>query len=519
MGIILKPFAWLLLTFYDFFSSYGLALILFAIVIRLILFPVTLKSKKSMIKTTMLSGKLQQLQKQYGKDRDRYNLEVQRLYEQEKINPMGGCLWSLIPMFILIALFGVIREPLTYFMGLTMEQIQLLAQELSWETAAVAHGWVSQDSMNKLVEELASGEIASVFQNSTYNQLYLLSLVTPDNLSTLQAALNAQFAGAGDGLFVLNFQILGINLADIPTLTFWDNGLGWDSIGLFLLPLVSTATSFLSMKVSLATNRMNNKVQNEQADRTNRMMMWMMPLMSLWIGFTVPAGLSIYWIAQYVVSMGQEVICGKLLKKDYEAAQKAAEERERQAKEEEKRRKEEARLERARRIEEEKQNRGKKKRAPKKKDEEPEQEGINKEDSREGLRAYARGRAYIPDRFGGVTPYVNPNDLIRAQQMEEQAKKGKKKGQSQEKKPEEQKQELPQADQTEQSPVVQAPVTEQAAPAQEEQTVGSEPAAEETAAPAPQESATEGQEEPAQEEAAPEGEASEAPEETEKKEG
>ena len=343
--------------------------------------------------------------------------------------------------------------------------------------------------------------------------------MTPDNLSALQTALNAQFAGAGDGLFVLNFQFLGINLADIPTLTFWDNGLGWDSIGLFLLPLVSTATSFLSMKVSLATNRMNNKVQNEQADRTNRMMMWMMPLMSLWIGFTVPAGLSIYWIAQYVVSMGQEVICGKLLKKDYEAAQKAAEERERQAKEEEKRRKEEARLERARRIEEEKQNRGKKKRAPKKKDEEPEQEGINKEDSREGLRAYARGRAYIPDRFGGVTPYVNPNDLIRAQQMEEQAKKGKKKGQSQEKKPEEQKQELPQADQTEQSPVVQAPVTEQAAPVQEEQTVGSEPAAEEAAAPAPQESATEGQEEPAQEEAAPEGEASEAPEETEKKEG
>ena len=115
MGIILKPFAWLLLTFYNIFNSYGLALILFAIVIKLILFPVSLKSKKSMIQMNLLSGKMQQLQKQYGKDRERYNLEVQKLYEREKVNPMGGCLWSLIPMIVLIALYGIIREPITYF--------------------------------------------------------------------------------------------------------------------------------------------------------------------------------------------------------------------------------------------------------------------------------------------------------------------------------------------------------------------------------------------------------------------
>ena len=94
MGIILKPFAMLLLFFYNLFDSYGIALILFGIVIKMILFPVTLKSKKSMIQTTMLSGKMQQLQKQYGKDKERYNLEVQKLYEREHINPMGGCLWN-----------------------------------------------------------------------------------------------------------------------------------------------------------------------------------------------------------------------------------------------------------------------------------------------------------------------------------------------------------------------------------------------------------------------------------------
>lgn len=436
MGIILKPFAWLLLAFYNLFNSYGLALILFAIVIKVILFPVTLKTKKSMIQTTLLSGKMQQLQKQYGKDRERYNLEVQKLYEREKVNPMGGCLWSLIPMVVLIALYGIIREPLTYFMNLSMDQIQVLASQLDWQNVAVANGWVSQSGMDKLVEKMASGEISYVFENGAYNQMYLVSLINSSNLSSLQSALNAQFAGAGDGLFVLNFQFLGLDLSKVPTWQFWIGGL--TSIGLFLLPLISTVVSFLSMKVSMATNKMNNnQPQNKQMESTNKMMMWMMPLMSLWIGFTVPAGLSVYWIAQYLVNMIQEVICSKMLKKDYEAAREAAAKREQEEKEEEKRRKEEARLERARRLEEEKKNRGKKKPGQKKKDE-PDQEGINKEDSREGIRAYARGRAYIPDRFGGVTAYVDPNTLIQAQE-EAAAKKGKKKAKpekKEEKKPE-----------------------------------------------------------------------------------
>lgn len=444
MGIILQPFAWLLLFFYNLFSSYGLALILFGIVVKLVLFPVTLKSKKSMIQTSMLSGKMQQLQKQYGKDRERYNLELQKLYEKEKVNPMGGCVWSLIPMIILILLYGVIREPLTYFMQLSTEQIQVLAAEMDWQTLAVANGWVSQGAMDKLVqgmaEKVASGEltvfanglwkdvesgaITGLFQNGGFNQLYLLAQVTGENLTSLQSAINAQFAGAGDHLFVLNFMFLGIDLSLIPNLMFWKRGFGWDSIGLFLLPLISVGVSTLSMKVSQATNQMNSQQSNEQMDKTNKMLLWMMPLMSLWIGFTIPAGLTVYWIAQYFVQMVQEVICGKILKKDYEAAREASARAEAEAKEEEKRRKEEARLERQRRLEEEKKNRGKKK-PPQKKDAEPDQEGVNKEDSREGIRAYARGRSYIPGRYGGVTPYTDPNQLFRALEDAETGKKKK----------------------------------------------------------------------------------------------
>ena len=401
MGIILKPFAWLLLFFYNFFNSYGLALILFAVVIKLILFPVTLKSKKSMIQTTMLSGKMQQLQKQYGKDKERYNAEIQKLYEREHVNPMGGCLWSLIPMILLLLLYAIIREPMTHFMDLSVEQIQTIADKLDWPTVAVANGWVAQGTMDKLRGQLAEGKITSLFQNVGFNQIYLVSLINEMNLPSLQAAI-------GDsGLFIMDFSFLGLDLSAIPTWKFRTKGISPSSIGMFMIPIVSVASSYLSMKVSMATNKINQQTQNASVDQTNRMMMLTMPLMSLWIGFTVPAGLSVYWITQYIISMGQEVICSKLLKKDYEAARVAAEERERQEKEEEKRRREEARLERQRRIEEEKKNKGKKKPAAKRA--EPTPDGVNREDSREGIRAYARGRAYVPGRFGGVTPYVDPN--------------------------------------------------------------------------------------------------------------
>ena len=446
MVIILRPFAWLLLFFYNLFSSYGLALILFAVVIKLILFPVTLKSKKSMIQTTMLSEKMQKLQKQYGKDRERYNLELQKLYEKEHVNPMGGCVWSLIPMFVLIALYGIIREPLTYFMGMSTEQIQALATQLNWQEVAVTSGFMSPEAMEKLVQQLADGKINHIFQNGAYNQLHLLSLVQPENLEALKAA-----AGA-DGLFVLNFNFLGIDLSKIPTWKFWAGGITPGSVGLFLLPIISVGVSFLSMKVSMSTSRMNNQAQNAQLDSTNKMLLWMMPVMSLWIGFTVPAGLSVYWIAQYFVTMIQEYICGKMLKKDYEAAREAAERREAEEKEEEKRRKEEARLERQRRLEEEKKNRGKKKPAQKK-DEEPDQEGVNKEDSREGIRAYARGRSYIPGRYGGVTPYTDPDELFRAIAQAKAAGKGGKKAKAEKPAKEEPSQDTPQPE------AVQAPET------------------------------------------------------------
>ena len=215
--LLLTPFVWILMLFYRLAQNYGVALLLFAVVVKLILFPFQLKGKRSMIQMTLISDKMQKLQKQYGKDKERYNEEVQRLYEKENINPMSGCLWSFLPLLILLPLYAIIRQPLTYLMNLTVDQVVQVAGALDWSQIAVSNGWIRE---------------AAEYSNAGYNQLYLASLITPENVAGIAASLGE----AGKNLFAVNFQFFGLDLSQIPQLKFWTNGISWGAVGLFLLP-------------------------------------------------------------------------------------------------------------------------------------------------------------------------------------------------------------------------------------------------------------------------------------------
>ena len=390
MDIILTPFSWLLEVFYNFCGSYGLALILFALVVKVVLFPLSLKGKRSMIQMNMLQGQMQKLQKQYGNNRERYNEEVQKLYAKEKVNPMGGCLWSFIPLIILMVLYPIIREPIHYMMGISDGGVlNAIAEVVNWNTVAVDMGWLK--------------EAGEGFANTAYNQLYLASLITPENLEAVRTAAGE----AGSQIFSINFDFLGlVDLSQIPQLKFWEVEKG--GFALFLLPVISAGLSVLFSLISMKTNAVNQ--QSSQTNSTMKSMMIVSPLISLWIGFSMPAALCIYWIANSLFSMIQEFICGKLLKKDYEKAAEMKAERERLEKEEEKEERRRKAEERARRIEEEKKNKGKKKKGEKKSDDDDKIPGAVKEASRVGLRQYARGRAYDPYRYSEDGPTVYPGE-------------------------------------------------------------------------------------------------------------
>ena len=372
--IILTPFSWLLKVFCQFTDSYGLALILFTVVIKIILFPLSLKGKKSMIKMNMANGELQKIKERCGNDRERYNQEVQKFYSDNNISPMGGCGWSMIPLFILMPLYSIIRRPMKFMMRLTEADTGLVAKAL---------GWVGEFSL--------TGTAGAGGRSAAYNELTLSAMINSE--STLATAKGALGASAAAGLFIINFNFLGINLADIPKLKFWEGGVTWNSVGLFLLPVISAVLSYVSMVVSQKTSNMNKGSDAPQAPGGKGMML-MSPLISLWIGFTLPSGLCIYWIANSVLMMVQEWLCGRILRKDYEAARKAMEEQARKAKEEEKERRRQAAERKYAAIEASKNNKGKKA--------QPKAETAKKADnsaSREGLRSNARGRAYDPNRY------------------------------------------------------------------------------------------------------------------------
>ena len=389
--IILSPVVWLLTFFYNLVGSYGLALILFAVVVKIILFPFSLKGKRSMIQMNMLQGKMQKIQKQYGKDRERYNMEIQKLYEKEKVNPMSGCLWSFIPLLILLPLYAIIRQPIKYMMGInSADALNAIAQAVNWNAQAVDMGWIKS--------------AADTFANTGYNQLYLASLITPENLSAVQAAVGE----AGSRIFSISFDFLGlVDLSQTPQLKFWTIAGGF---GLFILPVISAVSGFVFSLITMKTNAINKQAQQAANNASMKSMLIISPLMSLWIGFAMPAALCVYWIANNLLSMVQEFICGKLLKKDYERAAVAREEQERLEKEEEKERRRLAAEERARRMEEAKLNKGKKKKAEKKADSEDKIPGCVKENSRVGMRQYARGRAYDPYRYSENGPTVYPGE-------------------------------------------------------------------------------------------------------------
>ena len=392
--LIRVPFGYLLDWLYTFTNNYGLALILFSLIVKLVLLPMSVKSKKSMLKMSRLSPQVKALEAKYGDDKQKYQLAVQQMYKEEGVSMGGGCLWSFIPLIILLPLYYVIREPITYMMH----------NSRSISEAIVAFLQASGENLGK---------------NAYYAQL-----AAAGHIGDYMEELKSLAVTANANLQAMNFQFLGIDLAAIPTFRFWDCE-GWSEIGLFLIPVVSAGLQAVSMWIS---QKMNNQVatnaDGEQdadaaktANQTNATMMLMMPLMSLWIGFSMPAAISIYWIAQAVFGAVQDYFLTKHYRKVYD--EEDAVKQEIAAK----RRAEEAEKERQRALRREQNPDGITDNVSKKKIRQQEKEAAEKaakayearknpvQESEEKKplsgdpeRPYSRGRAYDPAHYGRKRP-------------------------------------------------------------------------------------------------------------------
>lgn len=370
------PFAWLVRLFYNLTGSYGMAIILFTLVVKLIMVPFQMKSKKSMMRMSRMSGKLQEIQKKYANNQAKQSEEMQKLYAEEGINPMSGCLWSLLPFPILLALYSIIRQPITHFMMLSRDVVQQMVDAVTSAGLDVT-GIVQMKDGAAIVRD-------GFTQLLPYGQINLVKTIASEMPEMGQTV---------DGWINMNYTSFGLDMAANPWSMVTNFTFTWAAIGLILIPILAGGSQLLMTKIT-----MKQQPQTDAAASTNRMMMFM-PLFSVYIAFTMPAALGVYWIAQSAFAAVQEFLMGKFFNKKLEEEENARYEA-RQA--DRKRRMEEAKvLQEQQRQTAQKQSLKEKQKAARdaKAAKAAKAETATTEAGRVGDRPYARGRAYKPDRY------------------------------------------------------------------------------------------------------------------------
>jgi YidC/Oxa1 family membrane protein insertase len=281
--LITRPMGWIISQIYNLVANYGLAIILFTIIIKLILLPLNVKSQKAMKKQQKIQPIIAELQQKYANDQEKLQKEMMKIYKENNISMTGGCLPMLIQMPILVGLYQVIQKPLSYLVG------------VDWmEQAVIDKVYMLRDAMASSIGNLAT---------STEEMLA--------KTSQIQLSKWAEVINGPSDPWVINFNFLGLDLANTPStafsyllrLDFSD----WHIIALLLIPILAVLASVFSMKITQAQSGQNLNKGNDSASQMNKSMTLMMPLMTAFFTLTLPSGLGIYWIISSVMQIVQQL--------------------------------------------------------------------------------------------------------------------------------------------------------------------------------------------------------------------
>lgn len=282
--LITRPMGWIIQQIYNLVANYGLSIIIFTVLIKLILLPLNIHSQKAMKKQQKVQPIIAQLQEKYKNDQEKLQREMMKIYKENNISMTGGCLPMFIQFPILIGLYQVIQKPLSYLKG------------VDWMQQAVI------DKVYMLRDAMASS-IGSLAQQ-TEEQLA--------NMSQIQLSNWAGIVNGPSDPWVINFNFLGLDLSNVPSeafgyimrLDFSD----WSKILLLLIPILAVVSSLLTNKITMLQTGQTKTNDNSQASQMQKSMLWMMPLMSGFFTLTLPSGLGIYWIISSVMQIIQQLV-------------------------------------------------------------------------------------------------------------------------------------------------------------------------------------------------------------------
>ena len=287
--LITVPMGYIIEMIYKLVQNYGLSIIIFTVIIKIILLPLNVKSQKAMKKQQKIQPILAELQKKYANDQQKLQTEMMKLYKDNGVSMTGGCLPMLIQFPILIGLYNVIRSPLRYLLHINITD------------AAVV------DKINNIMALMAEKFPADLGSFAGYDAEKLFSIAQIQLATWSEKVLDAAEAWS------INFNFLGLNLAELPSkaITYITQGnfaeIG--TIALLVIPALAIFTTWLSM---YQTQKMSGQTQSDnQAAQMSKTMNLMMPIMTGFFSFTLPSGMGIYWITANLIQMGQQYILNK----------------------------------------------------------------------------------------------------------------------------------------------------------------------------------------------------------------
>ena len=308
--IIVRPMGFIIEFIYNFIPNYGVALILFTILIKLLILPLNLKSQRSMVKQQKLAPQLQELQRKYANDKEKLNKEMMELYRANDANPASGCLPLLLQLPIIYGLFQVIQKPLSYIIGVNFNL---------------------PENINKVInlQQIVANnpDLASAAPNG-FTTMTMEQLANNFQIAMSNFAANPAVQGFND--WIINFDFLGLDLSRYPSEVWGPLSMLMsgkisssliDVLPLLAIPVVAGVTSWLLSKMTPSNAAQNNAAANGDPDTAasmNKSMMLMMPLMSVFFTFTLPSGVGLYWIVSNLVQMAQQFFSVKYFKKKEE---------------------------------------------------------------------------------------------------------------------------------------------------------------------------------------------------------
>lgn len=266
-------------------GNFAVAILIFTVILRIFQFPLQIKSQKSMAGSMRLSKKQQEIQEKYGRDREKINEELTKLYEKENLSPTSGCVTTLVPMFLLMGVYWTVRNPITNTLHIAKDTV----------TKMLAYG-----QGLPVVGSGLSGYYGQVNFMSIYNEL------SGNSEFIVKTGLTAADMSKLDS-FARGFKMFGLNLLEMPS------SYGIKSV-FILFPVLCFVTSFGTSLISMKMNGTNMSLKGQQGCMNS--MFLLMPLMSAWIAYSVPAAIALYWIYSNIIGLITTVIIHKFYNAD-----------------------------------------------------------------------------------------------------------------------------------------------------------------------------------------------------------